>query len=90
MLRLEEGAVHQHVGLVEQIARGRIGDALLQLLVAVARVRPPDTVTPCTSLLAAISATTSAMARTVPPAQGWLSGLWHPGQPCEQPCTNTA
>ena len=40
MLRLDEGAVHQHVGLVEQIARGRIGDALRQLLVAVARVRP--------------------------------------------------
>ena len=40
VLRLDEGAVHQHVGLVEQIARGRIGDALRQLLVAVARVRP--------------------------------------------------
>ena len=27
---------------------------------------------------------------SIPPAHGWLSGLWQPGQPCVHPCTNTA
>ena len=57
MLRLDEGAVHQHVGLVEQIARGRIGDAsssccllytsigIVQIVVVFSHGEPSFTVT---------------------------------------------